>query len=353
MKPAHRLPGIATATKRLADGSIRRYYYAWRGGPLLRDDDGLPLQPNDPQFFVAYTKAHEVRKKPTQGTFFSLIAAFKASSEFITLAPRTRKDYLHYLKWIESKFGDMPLSYVEKTKARGKFKLWRDKIVTEHGARAADYAYGLLARVLSVAKDRGTISVNVAEKGGRLYSVDRAEIIWTAEHIKAFLNVASEPLQFALILALWTGQRQGDLIKLAWQQYDGTSIRLRQGKRKARVLLPVGSVLKSELDARKRKEGAILTNLRGKAWTADGFRTSWGKAADKAGDVPRFNDLRGTAVTRLALAGCSVPQIASFTGHSLKDVERILQAHYLGGKFELAEQAIAKLEDKFGLQQAE
>jgi hypothetical protein len=58
----------------------------------------------------------------------------------------------------------------------------------------------------------------------------------------------------------------------------------------------------------------------------------------------RFNDLRGTAVTRLALAGCTVPQITSITGHSLKEVERILQAHYLGGKFELAEQAISKLE---------
>jgi hypothetical protein len=83
-----------------------------------------------------------------------------------------------------------------------------------------------------------------------------------------------------------------------------------------------------------------------------------GQGVERAGvddaDV-RFNDLRGTAVTRLALAGCTVPQIAGFTGHSLKDVERILQAHYLGGKFELAEQAMTKLVEHHvsGLQSAE
>jgi hypothetical protein len=50
-----------------------------------------------------------------------------------------------------------------------------------------------------------------------------------------------------------------------------------------------------------------------------------------------------TAVTRLALAQCTVPQIAAITGHSLKDVEAILEAHYLGGTIELAEAAITKL----------
>jgi hypothetical protein len=35
-------------------------------------------------------------------------------------------------------------------------------------------------------------------------------------------------------------------------------------------------------------------------------------------------------VVRLALAEATVPQIATFTGHSLKDVEAILHAHCLG-----------------------
>ena len=77
---------------------------------------------------------------------------------------------------------------------------------------------------------------------------------------------------------------------------------------------------------------------------------SWGKAFNRSGisDDLHFNDLRGTAVTRLALAGCTTAQIAAITGHSLRDVESILEAHYLGGAVELAEQAIMKLEAAYG-----
>ena len=41
-----------------------------------------------------------------------------------------------------------------------------------------------------------------------------------------------------------------------------------------------------------------------------------------------------------------MPQIATFTGHSLKDVEAILDKHYLGRDVRLAEDAMRKLERK-------
>jgi hypothetical protein len=97
-----KLPGVASATKRLADGTPRRYYYAWRGGPLLKGEDGTPLQPGDPAFHVAYTAAHAARRKPAAGTLFSLIAAFKTSSEFTGIrSEKTKRDYRRYLKMIE------------------------------------------------------------------------------------------------------------------------------------------------------------------------------------------------------------------------------------------------------------
>jgi len=59
-----------------------------------------------------------------------------------------------------------------------------------------------------------------------------------------------------------------------------------------------------------------------------------------------FHDLRGSAIVRLALADATVPQIATFTGHSLRDVEAILDAHYLCRDVKLAEIAIMKLETR-------
>ena len=193
----------------------------------------------------------------------------------------------------------------------------------------------------------------MCERGGRLYEADRAEKIWTADHIKAFCAVASIELQAALLLALWTGQRQGDLLRLSWANYDGIHLRLRQSKGKKRVTIPVGLPLKAALDSTKgagRLATTILTNTRGRPWTEDGFRASWRKTFERSGLAAdlHFHDLRGTAVTRLALAGCTVPQIAAITGHSLRDVEEILDAHYLGGAVELAEAAITKLNAVYG-----
>jgi predicted transcriptional regulator len=54
--------------------------------------------------------------------------------------------------------------------------------------------------------------------------------------------------------------------------------------------------------------------------------------------------LRGTAVTRLAKAECTEAEIATLTGHPLRDVRSILDAHYLSRDPALAESAVRKLE---------
>jgi integrase len=128
---------------------------------------------------------------------------------------------------------------------------------------------------------------------------------------------------------------------------DGSHIRLRQSKTGARVNIPVGAPLKIALDeaAKLKRSPTILLNSDGRPWTPDGFRASWAKACGKAGvEGVTFNDLRGTAVTRLALVGCTEAEIAAITGHSLRDVNSILDAHYLHRDPALAESAIRKLE---------
>jgi hypothetical protein len=42
-------------------------------------------------------------------------------------------------------------------------------------------------------------------------------------------------------------------------------------------------------------------------------------------------------VLRLALAGCTVPEIATITGHSIRDVQSILDSNYFHRDVALAE----------------
>ena len=62
----------------------------------------------------------------------------------------------------------------------------------------------------------GLIATNPCEGGGRLYTADRTDKLWRDEDVAAFLGSASRELTLALMLALWSGQRQGDLLRLAW-----------------------------------------------------------------------------------------------------------------------------------------
>jgi integrase len=224
------------------------------------------------------------------------------------------------------------------------FLAWRDEFALK-SRRQADYAWTVLARVLSWSKHCGLISDNSCERGGRLYRGSRNDHVWTAEDEGAFYGSAPAHLHLPVLMALWTGQRQGDLSRLTWSAYDGRAIRLKQSKTTARVTIPAGAPLKAALDAADRRSPMILLTIDGKPWTEDGFRSSFAKARIKAQirDVT-FNDLRGAAVTRLAIAGATEAGIATITGHALRDVRSILDSHYLNRDPALGENAIRKLE---------
>jgi len=93
-----------------------------------------------------------------------------------------------------------------------------------------------LGRIISWAQDAELVAANPCEKGGRLYRASRADRIWTDDDEANFLAKAPAHLHLPLLMALWTGQRQGDLLRLPWSAYDGTHIRLRQSKTGVRVV---------------------------------------------------------------------------------------------------------------------
>jgi integrase len=212
----------------------------------------------------------------------------------------------------------------------------------------------VLALILAWGKKRGRISVNPCERGGRLYDGARPDKVWRDDEESTFLGVANDVIILAYMLAVWTGQRQGDLLRLTWAAYDGAHIRLRQSKTGRNVMVPCGSPLRTILDAKladpsPRRAITILTTIAGLTWTQLGFSASWRKTQARAGIKGlTFNDLRGTAVLRLALAGCTVLEIAAITGHSLRDAQTILDANYFHRDQALAESAMRKLETRFG-----
>ena len=86
---------------------------------------------------------------------------------------------------------------------------------------------------------------NPCAKGGKLYHGTRVDKIWDDEDVARFLRTAPPYLHLAMLLAVNTGQRQGDLLRLPWSGYDGATIKTTPEKEGAYVPIPVADELKT------------------------------------------------------------------------------------------------------------
>ena len=126
-----RLKGLNSKRKRLADGSFKTYYWAWKGGPALRGEPGTP------EFIASYNEAVAQKVVPPRGTLLSLLQQYQASEDFRLLADSTRRSYIPLIGRIEKTFGDFPLSALTDRRTRGVFMAWRDQIASQRRAAAS------------------------------------------------------------------------------------------------------------------------------------------------------------------------------------------------------------------------
>jgi hypothetical protein len=117
------LKGLHAAHVKLADGTRKTYWYAWRGGPRLRG------QPGTPEFMQSYNAAVAQRAPTLDGRVQSLINAYQHSQKFLGRRERTQSDYIKLIKnAIEPEFGDFPIKALAARETRGVFMDWRDKL---------------------------------------------------------------------------------------------------------------------------------------------------------------------------------------------------------------------------------
>ena len=345
-----RLKGVYANHKTLSDGTVKSYYYLRAGGKIepLPGDESEPFAPGHPAFMRAYQAAVDLpRKARTTGTLQALIDAYQKSPFWAKLADRTRQDYTLAIGRIERRWSGAPLSAIEDPKIRRGLLEWRDEMARS-SPRQADATLGVLRIILEFGRDRGMISANHATRPKKVYKADRSEKLWLKPHIEAFRAVATPEMLLLFEVALWTGQRQGDIFKLGKASYDSDTGRItfRQGKRKRKVDMKVSAALRPALDAAK-KQGTALTLLAsptGKPWTKSNFNNYWRPLVVKAGlDGLHFHDIRGTTCTVLAEAGATSSEIAAMLGWTVTTVNRMLDT-YQAMTAQLSDSAVARLE---------
>lgn len=269
------------------------YHYAWRGRGAPR----LHSKPGTAAFVAELNDALASRNQAPKHTIAWLCACYRGSEEYKALAPTTRKQWTRWLDLIQDHFGTLSLRQFDRPQIRIPIRKWRD--LRRSTPRTADYGVQVLSRLLSYAVGEGHIQANPCKGIPSLYKVNRTELIWTEQDIQKLCAVASPEIGWAVRLAALTGQRQGDLLKMAWSHVGTHSIEFTTGKSGNRrtVIIPIYQELRTLLDSIPKRATTILTNTDGRPWRS-GFGSSWNKALKKSGLKLHFHDLRGTAATR-------------------------------------------------------
>jgi hypothetical protein len=317
---------------------------------------------------------------------FNLWSDPSRHTEFGLLRESTRSDYLSKARQfletpIDAKTGDVGADrsgsdtfadiHVGAISRRHLKNLWRE-MYRERGHAMANGILRVVSIMMTFAVDEEWRRDNPAAKL-KIKQTKPRQVLWLPDELELIVKTADEmklwSIGDAIVVALHSGQRQSDVLALPERIFDEQRIRLSQLKSngKSRIDAPMTPALLRRIhNLKERRRGETVISLDrplirrdtsaephdDRHYFGKQFRLVRDAAADKMGEDGKplcpniadknFQDLRDTAVTRLAMAGCTLPEIAAITGHDTESITRIIK-HYLVLNSAMADAAIGKL----------
>ncbi len=267
-----------------------------------------------------------------------LISQYRASPDFLELAPSTRRGYMTYLDMLARAYPTTPAASIDRA------CLYEIRDALADTPRAANLTLSLMSILLRFAVDRGWRADNPAVRvkklrGGKSYEP------WPETAIERFRAGANLRMVWAVEIALYTGQRQGDVLGMQWRHIRDGLISVAQAKTGERLSIPIHRDLAVVLDQIPRDHLAIVHTERGSPYTSSGFRSTFRKELSRLGLVGlQFHGLRHTAGVKLAEAGCTDRELMAILGH--RTASMVTRYTRQADQKRLARSAIVKLETR-------
>lgn len=317
------LPYCYCNRKKLASGKWREYWRFRRDGR----ETALPGKPGETAFHARYAELMAEVDRAAQAaeqrdsdrhSFAMLCRRYLDSVEFAALADKTQDDYR---RTIEIRL--LPILGPERFDCidRASVKAVRDDVARRHSARTAHKVKQMVGRLYSWADEEGLLPAsfdNPARRIRKIKAKSKPIEIWSREEINLFLAHCEPRMKTVAMLALYTGQRREDLVRMQWSDIVGNVVRVRQNKTGEPLDLPCHPALAAHLKkARTEFGGPVIRDKAGKPLTADALSYEVHKAVRAiAGMPPRsLHGLRYAAAGMLEEAGCTVVEITSVIGH--------------------------------------
>ncbi|WP_341909616.1 hypothetical protein [Ferrovibrio terrae] len=297
----------------------------------------------------------------------SVIANYKSSRHFTKLAASTKRDYTNHLAKIEAVYGDMSAKKIGSLMIEEYYEALLDTGHI-HYANARMRIFSIVFTHAERIEIRGK-HTNPCNNMGLTGTTPRVRF-WSEQETASIIAAADRAglpsIGDAVITALYTTQRQGDVLTVPRMAYTTSHLRFTQSKTKAVVRIPVANLqqISDRLPAALARAQIlapdapqlIICETTKAGWSKDHFRHVFSEIraqaakscpsllGDEGAGLPSalFMDLRDTAITRLALAECTLDEICSWSGHSRAGVTDVLK-HYIDLSAGFADKAGEKL----------
>jgi integrase len=316
-------------------------YWRFRRGALKA---AIPGKPGDPAFHRRYAELKAMADaKPAEvdrQSFRWLIAQYRSSAEFRALAAPTQQDYDRTLDLLLEEIGAEPYRYT----TRAMIKAVRDDHAGK--ARKAHKIKQMVSRLYSWADENDLVDegFNPAAKIKRLKKRAVPIMPWSEEEIRLFMAHCPDFLRTAVLLALYTGQRREDVVKMGWTAFQGAIIRVVQSKTGEPLMIGCHKGLQKHLATVKTLFGGpIARTAKGRPFTANSLSQAVRRVVESIEGMPKNRSLHGlryAAAARLNEAGCTPAQCAAVLGHRTYQ----MALKYMAQR-EASEAAVAKQEN--------
>lgn len=279
------------------------------------------------EFFNELERAERAwkAKRGTSGTFGHLVDGYKASPEYLRLAPRTREDYEKVFIYL-AKMRPMPVAKITPAFVMGV----RNKAFASRKRRFANYVVQVLSRVCSVGKPLELIGSNPAEEIPKIMRATGERELnrpWSLAEREAVLAAAPPHMAAPIALSRYLGVRLGDMVKMQRSAYRDGLISFITSKSATEVTIPAPEPLVKALAGMPKHHAVrLFVNSRGEPWTLHGFSSSFRKLIGKlekdgkVGSGLTFHGLRHSVATDMREAGYDQRQIADVLGQKTEAV---------------------------------
>jgi integrase len=308
----------------------RRHYYRKPGLKRIP----LPGPPGSAEFLAAYAAASDTKgegagvQRTQPKTINALIVAYYQSAKFTKNSTVTQAAYRGQLDAFRMKTAPKSKqTYGEKSAVTIQHNhldaIFADLAGTP--AQTSNLRKRLLA-IFRLAVKMGWRNDNPLRETERIEYKTKGFTPWSEDEIeqfRIFWGEGSKPVR-ALTILLTTGVRRSDAHTLGRQHVKDGTVKVRQAKGGAMLVIPAHADLLAVAEATPAGQMTFIVTEYGVPFTRAGFTGWFVERAKKAGLKDRTpHGLRKAVGRRLAEAGCSEMQIAAVLGHTDPNTAKI------------------------------